>query len=134
MSDWAASLLKKPTTKKEADESSPPTGFKDASNENDAKDSAESKESEEHSPKEQSPIESYNAAEVLSFLNAQYEAELAAANQDKTGEKYRIYQLLDSSSAWSTKPFTSGKRSQGGGYELLKELNRRLQRRPSRKP
>lgn len=82
----------------------------------------------------QKSAESFNAHEVLAFLSARYEEELTEAKQDKTGEKYRIYQSLDSNSAWSIKSSSSGKRSAiSDEYNLLKELNRGMLRRRSQR-
>lgn len=72
----------------------------------------------------------YNASEVLCFLSSKYNEELSQAKVDKSGEKSKIYQSLESSSAWTTKTSSSNKRSSlGDDYDLLKELNRGLQRR-----
>lgn len=88
--------------------------------------------SSQNTPKEISP-EPYNSSEVLSFLSDQYNTEINAAKQDKAGHKYRIYRSLDSSSSWSTKTTSSGKRSiQNDEFNLLREINRELTKRSQR--
>lgn len=99
---------------------------------------SEQRQSSKSTSKDASPVDlqrskPYNAEEVLLFLSASYESELNRAKQDKAGETYRVYQSLESSSAWSTKTNSSSKRSSTSDeYSLLRELNRCL-RRPSQK-
>lgn len=68
------------------------------------------------------PQPDYNISEVLAFLSSSYAAQVAAAKEDKLGEKARVYRSLDASSAWSTK----GPVKKEDRYSLLFEVNRSI--------
>lgn len=116
MTDWAVNLQRRNSSRKSPE----------SSNRNST--------AKEKTSAAQIVSDPYNASEVLSFLSARFNEELSQAKADKSGEKFKIYQSLESSSGWTTKTSSSSKRSSiGDDYDLLKELNRGLQRRSNTK-
>lgn len=108
MSGWAAKLLvpKKPQTP------------------------AESTNGHSLSEAVSSHAEQYNASEVVEALSARYNRDLAAAQQDKQGEKVRVYRSLHATSAWTTPSSAArkNKREEDGRFNLVDEVNRAMAR------
>lgn len=72
----------------------------------------------------------YNGTEALEVLSARYNRDLAAAEQDRQGEKVQVYRSLHTTSAWTTQG-AGGKKNKpddGGRYNLLDEANRAIAR------
>lgn len=133
MSDWAAKLLEKPArattaaAKPASPGAVPPPApvpqqkpFKPYQKKGSPKTYANGRRSALPEPS--------NTSELLKFLAARYEADVAAT-RSSDGDSAVVYRSLDSLSAWTTKAVAGGKKAarSDDGYNLLVEINRSMQ-------
>ncbi|KAK6459793.1 uncharacterized protein RJT20DRAFT_22787 [Scheffersomyces xylosifermentans] len=65
-------------------------------------------------PQAVAQAESFNAKEVLAYLNSTYNSYLAQAKNDKSGESVKVYRSLESNSQWKTKSSNGGANNSNG--------------------
>ena len=58
----------------------------------------------QHVPSEMLQPNSFNSKEILQYLSTSYSTHIQQANDDKEGERVKLYRSLESSSQWNTKP------------------------------
>lgn len=125
MSDWASKLQRKDPAKeaaKEAFKEKPRATHQEAQKENAPLGGQPSVPVSDKKQVKPEVIE-FNGDEVAQFLKSSYLSALEEAKKDKGGEKFRVYQSLESPSGWSR---AVGNKKEDRHMSVVTEVARQL--------